>query len=171
MSAKRASWDYERIEAMERGFAAGLSCSQIARELGVTRNAVLGKLHRLRLTRPRDIAAAQVEQRRAAKLARAKVPRSRSPRAWLPKRARLSIAAQHQKLASAFEAALPRGEEVPIHNGRGCTLLELREGQCRWPVNSPGAADFCFCGNERIDGLPYCVGHARIAYRPAGRAR
>jgi len=168
---KRASWDPERVEEMKRRFDAGLSCSQIARELGVTRNAVLGKLHRLRLTRPRDLASGQIEQRRAARLARPKTPRPPSPRIWLPRRLRLNVAAQHELLAEAFWAAPPRVEEVPIHNGRGCTLLELGSAHCRWPINNPGAADFCFCGNEPVKGLPYCAGHARIAYRPAGKAR
>jgi len=169
MSAKRATWDSERIEQMKRGFHAGLSCSQIAGEIGVTRNAVIGKMHRLGLTRPRDISAAQVEQRRAARLARPKTPRTSSPKTWLPKRLRLSIAAQHELLAVAFPAAQPRAEDIPILNGRGCTLLELGQEKCRWPISSPGAADFCFCGNEPVKGLPYCPGHARIAYRPAGR--
>jgi GcrA cell cycle regulator len=174
MSAKRATWDSERIEAMTRCFHDVLSCSQIAGEIGVTRNAVIGKLHRLGLTRPRDIAAATVARRRAARLARPKTPRTPSPKAWhskpwLPKRLRLSIGAQHEMLAAAFPAAQPRVEEIPIHNGRGCTLLELSQAQCRWPVGTPGAADFRFCGNEPVKGLSYCPGHARIAYRPTGR--
>jgi len=52
MSAKRATWNSNRIELMTCCFHAGLSCSQIAGEIGVTRNAVIGKLHRLGLTRP-----------------------------------------------------------------------------------------------------------------------
>jgi GcrA cell cycle regulator len=165
MSATRSTWDSERVEQMTRGFHAGLTCSQIAREIGVTRNAVIGKLNRMGLTRPRGSAAAQ----RAEGPKQAKLPRRPSPRTWLPRRLRLSIAAQHELLNAAFQATPPRAEEIPIHNGRGCTLLELGQEKCRWPISSPGAADFCFCGNERVKGLPYCPGHARIAYRPAGR--
>jgi len=58
MSAKRATWDSNRIELMTCCFHAGLSCGQIAGEIGVTRNAVIGKLHRLGLTRPRCQACA-----------------------------------------------------------------------------------------------------------------
>ena len=72
---------------------------------------------------------------------------------------------------AAFPRGEPRVDDVPIHNGRGCTLLELGLEKCRWPINEPGAEDFCFCGNEPVKGLPYCLGHARIAYRPAGRQR
>jgi GcrA cell cycle regulator len=165
MSAKRATWDSNRIELMTRCFHAGLSCSQIAGEIGVTRNAVIGKLHRLGLTRPRAGAGVQVEQRRAAELARAKPQRN-----WRPNRF-LSVATQHVMLKAAFpEPQAPTGD-IPILNGRGCTLLELGQGQCRWPISSPGATDFCFCGNEPVDGLSYCLGHARIAYRTPGRRR
>ena len=163
MSAKRATWSSELIEQMTRCFHAGLSCSQIAGEIGVTRNAVIGKMHRLGLSRPKELASAQMEQRRAARLARAK-----SPRNWRPKR--VSISAQHEMLAEAFPAPEPV-DEIPIYNGCGCTLLELGQAQCRWPISSPGAADFCFCGNEPVKGLPYCLGHARMAYRRPGRPR
>jgi GcrA cell cycle regulator len=162
MSANCATWNSERIEQLKRFFHAGLSCSQIANEIGVTRNAVIGKMNRLGLSRPKELSARQTEQRRAAKLARPK-----TPPAWRPKRSRLNIAAQRELLKAAFPAAPSRVEDVPIHNGRGCTLLELGREQCRWPISHPGAADFCFCGNAPAAGLPYCPGHARIAYRPA----
>jgi GcrA cell cycle regulator len=71
---------------------------------------------------------------------------------------------------AAFPSPQPTAEDIPIYNGRGCTLLELSQGKCRWPISSPGAEDFCFCGNEPVKGLPYCLGHARIAYRSVGRA-
>jgi GcrA cell cycle regulator len=68
---------------------------------------------------------------------------------------------------AAFPRPQPPAEFIPIYNGRGCTLLELSQGKCRWPISNPGAEDFCFCGNEPAEGLPYCLGHARIAYRSA----
>jgi len=55
--------------------------------------------------------------------------------------------------------------EEPIHNGHTCSLLELSKATCRWPISTPGLADFCFCGNPPIEGLPYCAGHSRMAYR------
>jgi GcrA cell cycle regulator len=163
MSANCATWNSERIELLKRCFHARLSCSQIAREIGVTRNAVIGKLNRLGLSRPKDVIGRQPE--RAARPALPKTPRT-----WRPKRPRLNIFAQHEMLNAAFPGPQPRAEDIPIYNGRGCTLLELSRGKCRWPISNPGAEDFCFCGNEPIKGLPYCLGHARIAYRPAGIA-
>ena len=165
MSAPRSNWSSERIELLNRCFHAGLSCSQIALEIGVTRNAVIGKMNRLGLSRPRDVVDRQLEQRRAAKLAHPKITASR------PRRARPNIFAQHELLREAFPEPKPPAEDIPIHNGRGCTLLELGREKCRWPISTPGAADFCFCGNEPVEGLPYCPGHARLAYRGTGRHR
>jgi GcrA cell cycle regulator len=146
MSANCANWSSERIELLKRCLLAGLSCSQIACEIGVTRNAVSGKINRLGLSRPKDVISRR------------------------PKRPRPNIFAQHQMLVAAFPAPQLHAEDIPIYNGRGCTLFELSQGNCRWPISNPGAEDFCFCGNEPVKGLPYCLGHARIAYRPAGIA-
>src|SRR5262249_56138276 len=80
MSANGATWNPERVEQLKRCFHAGLTCSQIAREIGVTRNAVIGKMTRLGLTRPRDVLGRQL--RRAGELARPKGARrpKRPPR-------------------------------------------------------------------------------------------
>src|SRR5262249_21047386 len=165
MFANSATWSSERIELLKRCFHAGLSCSQIAREIGVTRNAVIGKMNRLGLSRPKDVLGGQLERRRAASPALPKTPRT-----WRPKRPRLNIFAQHEMLIAAFPGPQPRAEDIPIYNGCGCTLLELSQGKCRWPISSPGGKGFYFCGNEPVKGLPYCPGHARIAYRPTAIA-
>jgi GcrA cell cycle regulator len=159
MSANCATWTSERIELVKRCLHAGLSCGQIAREIGVTRNAVIGKMNRLGLSRPKDVIGRQLEQRRTARLARPK-----TPRIWRSR-------PHHEMLMAAFPRPQPRPEDIPIYNGRGCTLFELSQGKCRWPISNPGAEDFCFCGNEPVKGLPYCLGHARIAYRSVGRRR
>lgn len=158
MFANRETWNSERIEQLKRCFQAGLSSSQIAREMGVTRNAVIGKVNRLGLSRPKDALAKTLEQKRAARLAR-------------PKRPRLSIFAQHRILTKAYPGAQPAGEAIPIYSGCGCTLLELGRGKCRWPIDTPDGNDVYYCGSEPVPGLPYCAGHARIAYRPTGRPR
>ena len=162
MSANCATWTSERIELLKRCLHAGLSCGQAAREIGVTRNAVIGKMNRLGLSRPKDVIGKQLEQRRTARLARPKTART-----WRPKHPRLNISAHHA--VAAFPRPKPRAEAIPIYDGRGCTLLELSQMRCRWPISNPGVKDFCFCGNEPIKGLPYCLGHARIAYQSVGR--
>jgi len=58
----------------------------------------------------------------------------------------------------------------PVVSIRPCSLVEIAERQCRWPIGDPAAADFVFCGNDAIMGFTYCLGHARMAYRaPASR--
>ena len=59
----------------------------------------------------------------------------------------------------------------PIDSAQRCSLLELTQSNCRWPVSDPGSADFAFCGNEAVAGFPYCSGHARMAYRVPARRR
>jgi|GEM_PF-238896 len=152
-----ATWTSERVEQLKGCFDAGLTCSQIAAEIGLSRNAVIGKMNRLGLSRPKSV------------LAREPRPK-RSP--WRTG----NVAGNVTKLINQHRILMnlppePQGwvESISIHDGRGCSLLELNPGSCRWPINEPGAADFCFCGNAQVEGLPYCLGHARIAYKPAAR--
>ena len=77
---------------------------------------------------------------------------------------------QYQLLQALYAEPQPAADEEPIHSGPGCSLLELSAEKCRWPISTPGAEDFCFCGNMPVEGLPYCAGHTRLAYRP-GSAR
>jgi len=150
-----ATWNPERIEQLRNFVVAGLTCSQIAAEIGVTRNAVIGKIHRLGLGSGRPERA----------LARACPPRSRrSP--FSPQRPLLRLL--HADAAGAADGVTT--EPVPIDSAQRCSLLELAQGKCRWPISDPGAADFAFCGNEAAAGFSYCAGHARMAYRaPAWR--
>ncbi|HEY6257408.1 MAG TPA: GcrA family cell cycle regulator [Xanthobacteraceae bacterium] len=149
--SRGATWTAERVEELKRCIGAGFTCSQIAREIGVTRNAVIGKMNRLGLSRPKDIRTQPREPKRAP---------------WRPK----IMTPDRILLRLAPEPAL-RLEDISILDGRGCSLLELSAGKCRWPINEPGTDDFCFCGNTPAEGLPYCLGHARIAYRSPARMR
>ena len=154
MTAILSIWTTERVEQLKRCFEAGLTCREIAVDIGVSRNAVIGKLSRLNLTRePRDDDAA-----RPARKASPRSPRARTVR--------------HQiRMLQAEYGDAPVADELPIENGHCCSLLELDEQHCRWPVETPDATDFRFCGNRPVDGLPYCAGHARLAYQPNSRLR
>jgi GcrA cell cycle regulator len=158
MSAIHETWTSERVALLRSYFDAGLSCSQIAREIGTTRNAVIGKMHRLGLSRPKDAFADRLEARNAAR------PKAVRRKPW-----RLSIHAQREMLMATYPGRA--AEEPAVESAHKCSLLELSQAQCRWPISEPGAEDFAFCGNRSVDGLSYCVGHARIAYRVPGRAR
>jgi GcrA cell cycle regulator len=151
MTAILSIWTPERVEQLKRCFDAGLTCREIAVDIGVSRNAVIGKLSRLNLTRePRD------DVERPVRKASPRAPRART------------VKHQIRMLQAEYGETTP---EQPIANGHCCSLLELDEQRCRWPVETPDAADFRFCGNRPVDGLPYCAGHARLAYQPSPRQR
>ena len=157
------SWTDERVETLKKLWADGLSTSQIAGVLGgITRNAVIGKVHRLGLAgRAKSPTAAQ--QR----------PRKSRAHSHLMRVHRPSIRG-NTALAHAFEIELDSEPELVdniIPLGQRRTLLELNEDTCRWPIGDPGSADFFFCGGRTITGLPYCSHHSRIAYQPPNARR
>src|SRR5262249_55499827 len=136
------TWTAERIEQLKSGFGAGLSCAQIANEIGVSRNAVIGKLNRLGLSRGRNPAA----------------PRARN--GALVRRPH--VLTQRLVLKALF-ASEPVADDVV--SAEPCSLLNLAPRKCRWPIGSAATATFTFCGNTTVDGVSYCAGHARMAYR------
>lgn len=154
MPSDLQTWTTERIEALRLHFAAGLSCREIANEIGVSRNAVIGKISRLNLSRDNGV----------MRVGKAKKDGTCAKRPRGAQKLR-------QILLKSFapEEAEPVIEEEPIHNGHTCSLFELSKETCRWPISTPGQADFCFCGNPPLDGLPYCPGHSRLAYRVSAR--
>ncbi len=140
-----------------------LSASQIAAELGgITRNAVIGKVHRLGLSG-------------RAKSPSSSAPRQRKARAH-PHMLRVPRPAMrgNTALAHAYEYEMePEPELIDniIPMGQRRTILELTEETCRWPIGDPGSADFFFCGGQTISSLPYCPHHSRVAYQPANARR
>jgi GcrA cell cycle regulator len=151
------TWTPERVEQLRNFATSGLSSSQIAAEIGVTRNAVIGKLHRLGLAPGRP----------AGGPARTCPPRARRPR-HSPQREFLRLMfAQAPSIASGGAVT----QSARVESTRPCSLFELARGTCRWPVDSPDVADLAFCGNESVAGFPYCAGHARMAYRIPARQR
>jgi GcrA cell cycle regulator len=146
------TWTIERVELLKNHFEAGLSCREIANEIGVSRNAVIGKLSRLNLTREKKL---EPRRRDGAKKSR---PRS-VPRL------------QYRMLRKCFAEAPLAEDDQTIHSEQHCSLLELSEEKCRWPISSPGEKDFCFCGSRPLEGLPYCPGHSRLAYQAGSRQR
>jgi GcrA cell cycle regulator len=154
MASNAPTWTTERLERLKNGFEAGLTCREIAVDIGVSRNAVIGKLSRLSLTRE------QSGDARAPARKDPKGPR-REPR---PRQ-------QYRLLQALYTGSQPATANQPIPSAHCCSLLELSEARCRWPINTPGAEDFCFCGNTPVEGLPYCPGHSRLAYRPGSRQR
>ncbi len=144
-------WTDERVELLQKLWSEGFSAAQIARQFdGISRNAVIGKLHRLGRrsehkpvqVRPQTFKAATV-----APLRRAAAVRRATPYSDMPVRF----------VAQAV------GPEAPGL----ATLSTLESHMCKWPIGDPAANDFTFCGQSPSSGRPYCDRHARTAYRPA----
>ena len=152
MFANIPTWTTERVELLKQHFESGLSCREIAAHIGVSRNAVIGKLTRLGLTRGPTNIEQHLQGHPGTQPGNPFPARSTGCCKW-----------------STRTGNRPR--DAPIASERPCSLLELSHERCRWPISTPGAEDFCFCGNTPLKGMPYCSGHTRLAYKPGSRQR
>jgi len=148
-------WTDENVELLKKLWADGLSASQIARKIGeVTRNAVIGKVHRL------GLACRKTTSRQP-------VPRRTSPRRDRSGRVELRLPpSRFVRAASPLPPSPP-----PSVAALMLPLRQLRDDQCHWPIGDPRAPGFGFCGRRKSTGIPYCEHHAAIAYNPAARRR
>jgi GcrA cell cycle regulator len=143
------SWTDDRVEQLEQLWREGLSASEIAASLGgVTRNAVLGKLHRLKL----------LGGRARTGLTSAKPRRP-------PKARRLQTVPRPPARRSAVRAPRPDLAAAMALSGTVGRLEQLGAHVCHWPIGDPADAGFSFCGRSAAGG-PYCAAHATVAYRP-----
>ncbi|MBX9746595.1 MAG: GcrA family cell cycle regulator [Hyphomonadaceae bacterium] len=143
-------WTEERVTLLRKLWAEGLSASQIAKQLGgVTRNAVIGKVHRLGL-------AGRATPSRPAK----RPVRTARPRIVGPMAPRLRPA------SSMPTVVIPHLEPVKFEDGKAASVLTLSDSMCKYPIGDPTDADFAFCGRGSAGG-PYCADHARLAYQPS----
>jgi GcrA cell cycle regulator len=161
------SWTDERVELLKKLWNDGLSASQIAGELGgVTRNAVIGKVHRLGLSgRAKAPSTSSPRVRKAA-------PQQRTIRTVsMPSmRGNTALAHQPQPVVQYHVETRPH-VEVVVPMSRRVQILELKEAMCKWPIGDPTHADFVFCGADCNFGTPYCTYHSSVAYQPAGERR
>jgi GcrA cell cycle regulator len=169
------NWTDERVELLRKLWSDGLSASQIAAQLGgVSRNAVIGKVHRLKLSSRGRATAAPVRQK---KTVHAPTAIKQAPRAAAPMRAMpASIGATALQTQFDVEPAVVRHvvrvvENVVVPISRRLQLIQLSERTCKWPNGDPLTEDFNFCGNEAAESGPYCAYHSRIAFQPASERR
>ena len=151
------SWTDERVETLKKLWQEGHSASQIAKTLGgVTRNAVIGKVHRLGLS---GRAAPSQPARPLYKPAKPPRPAAQAQPAPKPAPRRVSVEPAPRPVAQV--------PAVPIIEGPGsATVLTLGSKMCKWPIGDPSSDEFTFCGRRADDGIPYCVEHSRVAYQP-----
>ena len=190
------SWTEERVETLKKMWGEGQSASQIAKELGgVTRNAVIGKVHRLGLSnRTGGAAPAKTAKDKPAK-AEAK-PAPKAPRAAKPAAAAAAAAPAADPAPAAptpvpaRKAIIPAGQPLPPQPSANeispealasvrevekkalkLGLMDLTERTCKWPIGDPATKDFWFCGLPVQQGKPYCEAHVGVAFQPMSTRR
>lgn len=154
------SWTDDRVDLLKKLWQEGLSASQIAGRLGgVTRNAVIGKVHRLGLS-GRATTSRMKSSRPRARAATARRAQQR------PNFRQLGNPAFRNLYQTEVEASLPVVDELEIPVEERKSLQDLTENCCRWPIGDPQHDDFHFCNKNKVPGLPYCEFHAKRAFQP-----
>jgi GcrA cell cycle regulator len=128
-------WTPDQIGQLTRLWSEGLSTAEIGKRLGISKNAVVGKAHRLHLnSRPSPIKRV-------------------GPRPAVVRQPHVRPAA-----APAVASSAPAPQPTPVR------VVELSSQACRWPIGHPGEENFHFCTSRAIQGKPYCVEHSAVAY-------
>ncbi len=193
------SWTDERVETLKKMWNDGQSASQIAKELGgVTRNAVIGKVHRLGLsnravpgaaTGPVETVAEAMAADTTAAAPETKAA-SAAPEEAAPKKPIDDDDLPEPPMSAARRAIIPAGQPLPPQpslneispealakvseiekQAKRLSLMELTEKTCKWPVGDPATDDFWFCGLGVQAGKPYCEAHVGVAFQPMSSRR
>ncbi|WP_439111789.1 GcrA family cell cycle regulator [Lentibacter sp.] len=196
------SWTDDRVEILKKMWGEGQSASQIAKELGgVTRNAVIGKVHRLGLSNRTTTGAAAKAEAKPSTAAPKKpskpkaAPAAPKPKAEEPAPVEAATPAPEAEVkpfpkSAARRAIIPAGQPLPPQpsnneisaealakvsevekKAKRLTLMELTERTCKWPVGDPATDDFWFCGLPTKTGKPYCEAHVGVAFQPMSSRR
>ncbi len=164
------SWTDERVDMLKQLWLDGKSASQISSILGsgVTRNAVIGKVHRLGLAGRPKAPALNTASSRAPRVRTA--PRHASG-GMVAARPRV-IGNTALALAHDFQLSVeePVSENVVVPMSVKVTIVDLNEAMCKWPLGDPTTTEFRYCGAP-ANGAPYCVYHAKLAYQPSQEKR
>lgn len=147
------TWDDKRIERLKLLFNEGKSFGKIADELGITRNAAIGKASRLGLKKNRDLKT----ERSLSSVSRRLAKKVKAP-------AKLKgITSMDTPLAKRV-GETPRPSFIP-DPALSVALMDAEPHHCRWIVSN-GAEEVRFCGHDKAAGASYCHGHAAMAYKP-----
>ncbi|GHC80351.1 GcrA family cell cycle regulator [Limoniibacter endophyticus] len=186
------NWTDERVELLKKLWSEGLSASQIATQLGgVSRNAVIGKVHRLKLSgrgrsapapaqkakRPTPTVASSAGVQRSSGRA---APSGMNPvnavsggsmRSMPTSIGATALKAQFDATPVPQQQVMRSTEDVVVPISRRLPLVALTERTCKWPNGDPLSDDFNFCGNDCAEAGPYCTYHAKLAFQPTSERR
>tara|TARA_B110000305_G_scaffold203893_1_gene233113 strand:+ start:121 stop:621 length:501 start_codon:yes stop_codon:yes gene_type:complete len=142
------SWNEEKVNKLKELWGKGNTASQIAEIIGgLSRNAVIGKAHRLNLS-------SKIKTRNA------------SSNQNFDRNSQENNSKQRQVRKSKFKSLLIEKNFEPENPKK---LEELDENSCKWPVGHPEESSFYFCGRSSLKDFSYCKLHLLYAYQPKGR--
>ena len=149
------AWTEQMVEDLRQMWLEGLTANEIAKKLGVSKNSIVGKVHRLCLTaRPSPIKKKE-ETEEPKKTAQKQVIETINEE-FLPE-------IEEEETLEIEEISAPKPSKV-----NGVKLVNLDSHTCRWPIGDPRDEDFCFCVKKVRAGQTYCDEHAAMAYVKAG---
>lgn len=185
------SWTDDRVELLKKMWGEGQSASQIAKELGgVTRNAVIGKVHRLGLSnRSGTTSSTDKTEAKSGTSPKAAKPKVSTKPAAKPA-PKAEPAPAPTPVVTRIKPIIPAGQPLPPQpslneidpvalakvnevekKAKKLSLMELTERTCKWPVGDPATSDFWFCGLPVQSGKPYCEAHVGVAFQPMSARR
>ncbi len=147
------SWTDERVALLKKLWGEGRTAAEIARVLGsgFSRNAVIGKAHRLKLSS------------RVSPISTTMTPKVKPANTQ-----KIAGSAARPEKLRAVRTPPPAPVKIDV---KGIKLIDLKERMCRWPLGDPKDPGFNFCGCQTVPGIPYCADHARMAYQMNKRSR
>ena len=193
------AWSAERVAVLKKMWLEGNSASEIAKVLGnITRNAVIGKVHRLGLSnrdtnvsksgaitskviksvkRGRPPKKIDKEVKKRGRPQKLKEPRDFSEITDDKNKSATSIGNETRSSDSNLKVVSDLSEETLKNllkvemKAKKISLMELTERTCKWPIGDPATETFWFCGHESEPGKPYCKTHISIAFQPINQRR
>jgi len=182
-------WDNAMLKKLKALTGKGLSTAEIGKKLGMSKNAVVGKLNRLGWNSKAGGAPVAASGKKPASVAKgAKTPATKpAKKAVATKVAPKKAAPAPKKPATPAKKAAPAKESAKAAAPRRAStsakasnktlamhqriiqhsleMANLKPNQCRWPIGDPDSEHFHFCGEQVFVGKPYCYEHCRQAYQ------
>lgn len=177
-----AGWDSATLKKLKALVGRGISTAEIGRKLGMSKNAVVGKLNRLgwnakasESTKNKPVAKVASSKTVAKKTSVKKVEKTPTGKSkTTPKKKTVSAPKKpvaivaKDKIVETKTASRKTNKDLALHQRiiqHSLEMANLKPNQCRWPIGDPDSEHFHFCGAQVFSGKPYCYEHCRQAYQ------
>ena len=177
-------WDSGMLKKLKALVGKGLSTSEMGRKLGMSKNAVVGKLNRLGWNSKAGDSEpkAKEKSKKESKTSAKKAQKSAVVKKAVEKATKTPVKkAKQEKVKPAPTPKVAPKEKIVVKTASKKTkkdlalhelliqhalqMASLKPNQCRWPIGDPDSENFHFCGENVFAGKPYCYEHCRQAYQ------